>query len=146
MSTNSTIYRALVLINKADLDSSDSRFNWASVITTNPRDTEGNSVRNPGNIMLYGAKGMSQGDCEELLLKARGVEGLFDVIPVDAADKVLAKLNLTMEEIPEVPLAESSASSMSRAEASKRARERRRERAISGATSSVEAEKETTMA
>lgn len=127
----STVYKALVLVGKVDLDGSDSRFHWAKVISTSPKDSDGNPIKNPGNIMIYGAKGFSQGDCEELLLSARGVEGLFDVIPQDAAEKVLTKLNLTMEEIPEVPLAESSSSSMSRAEASKRARERRR---LRGAT------------
>ena len=90
--------------------------------------------------MLYGAKGMSQGDCEEVLLSARGVEGLFDVIPVDAAEKVLAKLNLGMADIPEVPLAESTSSTVSRADASKRARERRRARGGASVDTAPDAE------
>ena len=141
----STIYKALVLIGKADLDGGDSKFNWAKVISTNPKNSDGEPVKNPGNIMLYGAKGMGQGDCEEVLLSARGVEGLFDVIPVDAAEKVLTKLNLEMADIPEVPLAESTSSTVSREEASKRARERRRQRGMDAA-SATEAEKETQMA
>ena len=140
--SNSTIYKALILVGKVDLDSSDSKFNWAKVLTKNALDKDGNPVTNPGNIMIYGAKGLSLGDCEELLLSARGIDGLFDVIPAEATETVLEKMHLTMEEIPEVPLAESSASSMSRAEASKRARERRRQRGSDAAASATEAEKE----
>lgn len=142
----STIYQGFLYFGNKDEDRSENPFIWANVITKQPKDEEGNPVKNPGGIMVYGAQGMKPGDCGRYLLLSRGIAGLYNFVPKDKAEELLVELEMEIKDVPEVPLAESTAarSTVSREEASKVAREARQARrgARSMATKEEPAKKE----
>lgn len=142
-----SIYKAVLLFGNIDLDTGDTpqRYIWGNLISQNPKDDEGNPVRNPGGLMVYNAKGISPGDCEEVLLRSRGVGGLYDLIPAEAASKVLEKLGITMEDLDEVPVVESASTSVDRKTARENARKRRQERSQRRAQTTANPEEATAM-
>lgn len=133
----STLYRGIILFGSRDEDSNDTSFIWGRVITQSPKDEQGKPVQNPGSVMVYGAKGIGTGDCEEVLLMSRGIGGLYDLVPAAQQEKILNALGTTLDKIPEVPLAESSSTGrgISRDEARERARANRQARRNSRAVS-----------
>ena len=141
-----SLFQALLLFGNKDEDRSEATFQWARVLTDNAKDADGKPVKNPASIMVYGAKGIAQGDCEDVILISRGIAGLYDLIPADKAEVVLKKMKKTRDQLPTVPLVESTASTKDRATASREARqsrtERRQARAGATAASSVMAEVE----
>ena len=126
----STIYQAFIYFGNKDEDSSDNPYIWGKVITKSPKDENGNAVKNQGSLMIYGAKGISSGDCGRKVLLSRGLPGLYDLVPADKVEELLLELEMEIKDIPEVPLAETTASksTVSREEASKKARAHRQAR------------------
>ncbi len=120
--------QALVLFGSKDSDSSDNNFIWGRVMTANPVDEDGNKVKNPGSIMIYGAKGFSTGDCEQVVLVSRGIGGLYDLVPTDKATLVCTKMGTTIDKLPEPALAESRGARGNRGDASAKASARRQAR------------------
>lgn len=121
-----TLFQALVLFGDKTEDRSEVTFIRARVLSDAPKDTDGQPVKNPAGINIYGAKGFSAGDCEHVVLLSRGIGGLYDLIPQDKVETVLAKMKKKIEQLPEVPLVESEASLMDRKEARKRAADHQR--------------------
>jgi hypothetical protein len=126
----STIFQGFIYFGNKDEDSSENPYIWGKLISKTPKDDEGNDVKNPGSLMIYGAKGIQSGDCGRKVLLSRGIPGLYDLVPADKVDELLVELEMEIHEIPEVPVAESQAakSSISREDASKKAREARQAR------------------
>ena len=125
---NSTLVKGLIQFGDIQEDSSEVSFIRGTLLSANPCDEQGNPVSNPGSIMVYSAKGLKTGDCEVALLIKRGLAGLYDFVQPENHDKILKAMNTTLEEIPEIPVVESQASTMDRTEARKRASEKRRKK------------------
>lgn len=119
------LYTALTILGNKDEDGNEAPFIWAKVITDKPMDEAGNPVKNPGNICIYGAKGMKSGDIESVILMHR-VGGLYDLISADKAELICTKMGKKLSDLKEVPLAETRATRNGNAdELSARASKRR---------------------
>lgn len=118
-----TVFQATLMFSNRDEDTSETPFIWARVLTQNPLDAEGNPVKNPGSIMIYGSKGVTTGDIGTFLLLSRGIDGLYDFVTPEKETEVLKALGIAKKDLKVVPLVEStSAAGVSRTEARERAR------------------------
>lgn len=100
------LYSALIITGQVDEDGSDNPFQWAQIISKNPVDAEGNSVQNPGSFMLYGLRGVPQGEVLNVTLMPRGVAGLYNVIAADKVAEILKYLGLKASDLKEPPCVE----------------------------------------
>lgn len=120
-----TFVQGLVQFGQVNEDNNDTPFIWGTLISANPCDAEGNTVNNPASFMVYSFKGIKSGDMEQVVLIKRSIEGLYDLVHQDNTQKILDKLKITIDDIPEIPVVEAEGSGLTRAEARERARERR---------------------
>lgn len=135
---------------KADMDNSGTAmFLWASPISAQPVDEEGNSLpRNQlGNLMIYGAPenllegGINSdgaGQFIEAYLKPRTIGGLYDFVARTEAEKMANALGMKLDDVPEPPFVLSASAERGNADRTgKRNRAtagRRLDTALSGAT------------
>lgn len=113
---SASLVRIATLTGKVDLDNSGSNtFLWASPVTKNPRDEEGNPIpaNKVGSIMIYGApeslmvggvNGDGAGQFHTFYLKPRTVEGLFDYVAPSEAEKMAEEMGLDLNDLPEPAL------------------------------------------
>lgn len=143
-----SIYKVTCILGNKDLDSSDRPFQWATPVCKEAKDENGKAIKNPGSIYLYGTTkdmGLTSGKYAKLVVVSRGLGGLYNIVDPATATEMLADMGFdSIDDLPFIPLVESSSSSSTtnRAEARAKARAKREERNKAGMTAVISSEQQ----
>lgn len=133
-----SIYQALVLIGDASEDNGGTPFRWGTVISKNPTNSEGETVKNPASILLYGSLALKPGSIKRIAVVMKGIPGLYTVVDAESVSDLLTEMDLKdIKELPEIPVIESEVRPLSSEERAERRKKRGSRRAQNATTSTA---------